>query len=88
MITAENKAKAIAAAQTSKQDVGSAQVQVSVLTARILEVTEHLKVNKKDHMARRGLIQMVGRRKRLLSYLEKKDFSGYKALITQLGLRK
>ncbi|MFZ2545368.1 MAG: 30S ribosomal protein S15 [Candidatus Saccharimonadales bacterium] len=88
MITAENKAKAIAATQTSKEDVGSVQVQVSVLTARIIEITEHLKVHKQDHKARRGLIQMVGRRKRLLSYLEKKDFAGYKALITQLGLRK
>ena len=88
MITAENKAKAIAATQTSKKDVGSAQVQVSILTARIIEITEHLKVHKKDHKARRGLIQMVGQRKSLLSYLEKKDFAGYKALITQLGLRK
>ncbi|MDB5177283.1 MAG: ribosomal protein [Candidatus Saccharibacteria bacterium] len=88
MITAENKAKAIAATQTSKEDVGSAQVQVSVLTARIIEITEHLKVHKGDHMARRGLIQMVGQRKKLLGYLEKKDFGGYKALITQLGLRK
>lgn len=88
MITAENKAKAIAATQTGKNDVGSAQVQVSVLTARIKEITEHLQVHKQDHKARRGLIQMVGRRKRLLSYLEKKDFAGYKALITQLGLRK
>lgn len=88
MITAENKAKAIAATQTSKNDVGSAQVQVSVLTARIKEITEHLQVHKQDHKARRGLIQMVGRRKRLLSYLERKDFAGYKALITQLGLRK
>lgn len=88
MITAENKAQAIAAAQKSKTDVGSAEVQVSVLTARILEVTEHLKVHKHDHKARRGLIQMVGRRKRLLAYLENKDFAGYKALISQLGLRK
>lgn len=88
MITAEKKAKAIAAAQKSKEDVGSAEVQISVLTSRILEVTEHLKVHKKDHKARRGLIQMVGRRKRLLAYLEKKNFAGYKALITQLGLRK
>ena len=88
MITADNKAKAIATAQTNKKDVGSAQVQVSVLTARIKEITEHLKVHKHDHMARRGLIQMVGRRKRLLGYLESKDFAGYKALITQLGLRK
>lgn len=88
MITADNKAKAIAATQTSKTDVGSAQVQVSVLTARIIEITEHLKVHKQDHMARRGLIQMVGQRKKFLGYLEKKDFAGYKALITQLGLRK
>ena len=88
MITADNKAKAIAAVQKSKQDVGSAEVQVSVLTARIREITEHLQVHKQDHMARRGLIQMVGRRKRLLGYLERKDFAGYKALITKLGLRK
>ena len=88
MITADNKAKAITAVQKSKQDVGSAEVQVSVLTARIKEITEHLRVHKHDHMARRGLIQMVGRRKRLLGYLEKKDFSGYKNLITHLGLRK
>ncbi len=88
MITADNKAKAIAAVHKNKEDVGSAEVQVSVLTARIKEITEHLQVHKQDHKARRGLIQMVGRRKRLLSYLEKKDFAGYKALITQLGLRK
>ena len=88
MITADNKAKAITAVQKSKQDVGSAEVQVSVLTARIKEITEHLRVHKHDHMARRGLIQMVSKRKRLLSYLESKDFAGYKALITQLGLRK
>jgi small subunit ribosomal protein S15 len=88
MITKDNKAQAIAAVQKSKEDVGSAEVQVSVLTARILEVTEHLKVHKHDHKARRGLIQMVGRRKRLLAYLENKNFAGYKALITQLGLRK
>ncbi|MCA9335093.1 30S ribosomal protein S15 [Candidatus Saccharibacteria bacterium] len=88
MITAENKANAIAAVQKSKQDVGSAEVQVSVLTARIKEITEHLRVHKQDHKARRGLIQMVGKRKRLLSYLERKDFAGYKALITHLGLRK
>jgi small subunit ribosomal protein S15 len=88
MITADNKAKAIAAVQKSEQDVGSAEVQVSVLTARIKEITEHLQIHKHDHMARRGLIQMVGQRKKLLGYLERKDFAGYKALITQLGLRK
>jgi small subunit ribosomal protein S15 len=88
MITKDNKAQAIALTQVSKNDVGSPQAQVSVLTARIKEVTEHLKVNKHDHMARRGLIQMVGRRKRLLKYLENKDFSAYKAVIEKLGLRK
>jgi small subunit ribosomal protein S15 len=88
MITKEEKAKAIALTQVSKNDVGSPQAQVSVLTARIKEVTEHLKANKHDHMARRGLIQMVGKRKRLLKYLENKDFESYKALVAKLGLRK
>jgi small subunit ribosomal protein S15 len=88
MITKDNKAQAIALTQVSKNDVGSPQAQVSILTARIKEVTEHLKANKHDHMARRGLIQMVGRRKRLLKYLENKDFSTYKAVIEKLGLRK
>lgn len=88
MITAENKQKAIASTQTHKTDVGSPQAQAAVLTARIKEITEHLRTNKHDHMARRGLIQMVGRRKRLLKYLESKDFEGYKATIEKLGLRK
>ena len=88
MITKDNKAKAIALTQVGKNDVGSPQAQVSVLTARIKEVTEHLKTNKQDHMARRGLIQMVGRRKRLLKYLENKDFEAYKAVLEKLGLRK
>ena len=88
MITKENKSQAIALTQVSKNDVGSPQAQVSILTARIKEVTEHLKANKHDHMARRGLIQMVGRRKRLLKYIESKDFEGYKAVVAKLGLRK
>lgn len=88
MITKENKSQAIALTQVSKNDVGSPQAQVSVLTARIKEVTEHLKLNKHDHMARRGLIQMVGRRKRLLKYLERKDFEAYKAVVATLKLRK
>jgi len=88
MITAENKAKAIASVQTHKNDVGSPQAQVAVLSARIKEITEHLKANKHDHMARRGLVQMVGRRKRLLKYLEKKSFEEYKATVAKLGLRK
>jgi small subunit ribosomal protein S15 len=88
MITKDNKAKAIALTQVSKNDVGSPQAQVSVLTARIKEVTEHLKLNKHDHMARRGLIQMVGKRKKLLKYLEASNFDAYKALLDKLGLRK
>ena len=88
MITKDNKAKAIALTQVSKTDVGSPQAQVSILTARIKEVTEHLKLNKHDHMARRGLIQMVGKRKKLLKYLETTDFDAYKAVLEKLGLRK
>lgn len=88
MITAENKATALSLTQTHKDDVGSPQAQASVLTTRIKEITEHLKVNKHDHMARRGLIQMVSRRKKLLKYLEAKDFEAYKAVVAQLGLRK
>ncbi len=88
MITEENKQKAIALTQVDKKDVGSPQAQVSILTARIKEVTEHLKSNKHDFMARRGLVQMVGRRKRLLKYLERTDFESYKAVVAKLGLRK
>ncbi|MDB5165178.1 MAG: ribosomal protein [Candidatus Saccharibacteria bacterium] len=88
MITKENKSQAIALTQVSKEDVGSPQAQASILTARIKEVTAHLQTNKHDNMARRGLIQMVGKRKRLLKYLERKDFDGYKAVVAKLGLRK
>lgn len=88
MITADNKAKALALTQTHKKDVGSPQAQASVLTTRIKEITDHLQTNKHDHMARRGLIQMVGRRKKLLKYLESKDFDSYKATVAALKLRK
>jgi small subunit ribosomal protein S15 len=88
MITTDNKTKAFALTQTHKNDVGSPQAQVSVLTTRIKEITEHLQVNKHDNMARRGLIQMVSRRKKLLKYLESKDFDGYKKTVSTLGLRK
>jgi len=88
MITPKDKLKAIEVGATHKKDVGSPQVQVSILTARIKEITAHLKANKHDNMARRGLIQMVGRRKRLLKYLESKDFEAYQAIIAKLGLRK
>ena len=88
MITKDDKAKAIALTQVAKNDVGSPQAQVSILTARIKEGTEHLQTNKHDNMARRGLIQMVGKRKRLLKYLERNDFESYKATVATLGLRK
>ena len=88
MITADEKAKAFALTQTHKKDVGSPQAQASVLTTRIKEITEHLKTNKQDHIARRGLIQMVGKRKGLLKHLESKDFEAYKKTVSTLKLRK
>ncbi len=88
MITKDNKQKAFKQTQMHKNDVGSPQAQAAVLTARIKEVTQHLKINKQDNMARRGLIQMVGRRKRLLKYLEKTDFDSYKKTVAALKLRK
>lgn len=88
MITQDDKLKAMKVGAQHKTDVGSPQVQVAVLTARIKEVTAHLQANKHDNMARRGLIQMVGKRKRLLKYLEAKDFNAYKDIVAKLGLRK
>ena len=71
-----------------EQDTGSADVQVALLTSRIKELTEHLKNHKKDHSSRRGLIMMVNKRRKLLSYLQKKDDARYKAILAKLGLRK
>jgi small subunit ribosomal protein S15 len=88
MITKEAKQQVIADNQRHKTDVGSTEVQVAVLTTRIRELTEHLKANKHDNHGRRGLLQMVGRRKRLLGYLQQKDYAGYQSLIAKLGLRK
>jgi len=70
------------------QDTGSADVQVALLTSRIKELTEHLKQHKKDHSSRRGLIMMVNKRRKLLSYVQRKDEGRYKELIAKLGLRK
>ena len=70
------------------QDTGSTAVQVALLTSRINELSEHLREHKKDHHGRRGLLTMVGKRKRLLGYLEKTDYEAYKALIAELGLRR
>lgn len=88
MISKDKKAEAIKKLARSEKDVGSPEVQVSILTERIKEVTEHVKANKHDYMARRGLMQMVGKRKRLLKYLEKTDFELYKSTVAKLGLRK
>jgi small subunit ribosomal protein S15 len=88
MISTEKKAEAVKTFGASKTDVGSPSVQVAVLTGRITELTEHLKVNKKDHATRRGLMQMVGRRKKLLKYVAAKDPQEYLGLIKKLGLRR
>lgn len=69
-------------------DTGSPEVQVALLTARIAHLTEHFKTHKKDHHSRRGLLQMVNRRRRLLDYLHRKDAKRYRELITKLGLRR
>ena len=88
MISKDKKAEAIKKLARSEKDVGSPEVQVAILTERIKEVTEHVKANKHDFMARRGLMQMVGKRKKLLKYLEKTDFELYKETVSTLGLRK
>ena len=82
------KQEIIAKFATSEHDTGSAQVQIALLTERINELTEHLKVNKKDNHSRRGLLMMVGQRRGLLEYLKKTDIAEYRALIEKLGLRK
>ncbi len=88
MITREKKAEAIKKLARSKEDVGSPEVQVSILTARIQEVTDHVRKNNHDYKAKRGLMQMVGQRKKLLKYLERTNFNLYKQTIAELGLRK
>jgi small subunit ribosomal protein S15 len=82
------KKEIIAGHATSEGDTGSPEVQVALLTRRIQELTEHLKVHKHDHHSRRGLLLLVGRRRRLLQYLSKKDIARYRALIEKLGLRR
>ena len=88
MISKEKKAEIIKTYGRTQEDTGSPEVQIALLTTRIVELTEHLKVNKKDHHSRRGLLKMVGQRRNLLEYLKKKDLEGYRALIEKLGLRK
>ena len=88
MISKEKKAEIIAQYGRKASDTGSPEVQVAILTARINELTEHLKKNPKDHHSRRGLLMMVGQRRGLLQYLAKTDLEGYRSLIEKLGIRK
>ena len=88
MITKEKKEQIIKEYALKEGDTGSPEVQVAILTARINELNEHLKVHKKDHHSRRGLLKMVGQRRNLLNYLKEKDLQRYRDLIARLGLRK
>ena len=88
MIRKEEKSAVIEANKTHENDTGSPEVQVAILTARIQQLTEHLKVHKHDNHSRRVLLKMVGKRRKLLDYLAKKDIERYRALIAKLGIRK
>ena len=87
MIEKEKKQSIIEEFKTHEGDTGSTEVQVAILTARIRELTEHMKIHKKDFHSRRGLLIMVGKRRRLLQYLRNRDFGRYQTLIQRLGLR-
>ena len=87
-LTKEDKTQLIAEHARSQGDTGSADVQIAVLTKRIADLTEHLKTHSSDHHSRRGLLQMVGRRRRMLDYLRREDIERYRALIAKLGLRR
>jgi small subunit ribosomal protein S15 len=88
MLVKVDKTKFITEYATKEGDTGSPEVQVALLTTRINQLTEHLRVHKHDHHSRRGLLQMVGRRRRLLRYLQNNDVARYRALIERLGLRR
>ena len=83
-----NKQEIIAKYGRTPNDTGSPEVQIALLTARISLLTDHLKMHKKDHHSRRGLLKMVGQRRSMLAYLQKKDINRYRALIAKLGIRK
>ncbi len=87
-LSAERTQEIIAQFGANPQDTGSTRVQVALLTQRINDLTQHLREHKKDHHSRRGLLMLVGQRRRLLNYLEKSDLEAYRALIRELGLRK
>ena len=88
MISKEAKASIIEKYKRDEKDTGSPEVQIALLTERINELTEHLKVHKKDNHSRRGLLKMVGKRRNLLNYLSKKDLNRYREIVEKLGLRK
>ena len=88
MITKEQKTSVIEANRTHESDTGSPEVQIAILTERINQLTEHLKVHKKDNHSRLGMYKMVGKRRRLLDYLKEKDIERYRACIAKLGIRK
>ena len=87
-MTKEEKQQIMAEYATHEGDTGSPEVQIALLTKRINDLTEHLRVNKKDHHSRRGLLKMVGQRRNLLNYLTKIDIERYRAIIAELGIRK
>jgi small subunit ribosomal protein S15 len=87
-LTPERTREIVSQFGANETDTGNTRVQVALLTQRINDLTEHLRTNKKDHHSRRGLLMLVGRRRRLLNYLQKKDLEGYRALIKELGLRR
>jgi small subunit ribosomal protein S15 len=87
-LTVEKKQEIVSKHGRSPGDTGSAEVQIALLTARINELTEHLRTHKKDHHSRRGLLMLVGKRRRLLGYLQRTDLDRYRALIKELGLRR
>ena len=88
MLTNERKIEVIGAYRTHETDTGSPEVQVALLSERISYLTEHFKTHVKDHHSRRGLLKLVGQRRRLLDYLKRKDADGYAELIRRLGIRK
>jgi len=87
-LTKEVKQEVIEKHGSGPADTGSPQVQIALLTRRITDLTEHLRQHPKDHYSRRGLLKLVGQRRRLLNYLQKKDLEGYRSLIQELGLRR
>ncbi|MEX0749073.1 MAG: 30S ribosomal protein S15 [Candidatus Saccharimonadales bacterium] len=88
MLENKKKQQIVQELGTHKTDTGSPQVQVGILTERIQSLTEHLKIHKKDRHSRRGLLQMVGKRRRLLDYLKRKDVDSYQKIVKKLGLRR